>query len=225
MPAEQGRECWLACDCRRAMNAAQCIYLIDSDEATQQLVCELADSMSVDCQVYATAEQFLEGYQPDRPGCVVSEFRLVGMSGLDLQNQLARAGRRIPIVFLSAYATVPIAVRAIRGQAIAVLEKAASDHELWDAVRQALLRDEELRKSETERVEIERRFKSLTQRERNVLQLLLEGKPNKSIAYELDLGLRTVETCRRNIFRKTQTSSVAGLVSLSLELERDANEK
>ncbi len=185
---------------------------------------KLSQELRVDFKVFATAERFFEVYRPSQKGCVLSEFHLPGMSGEELQSKLVDKGCQIPIVFLSADPKVPLVVSALRKKASCVLEKPASRRELRAAVCTALNRDEQSRRREAARRHLERRFSSLSHREKEILQAVLEGIPNKFIAEQLEVSIRTVESGRRNIFRKTKTKSIAELVNLTLRLQLHRDE-
>jgi two-component system, LuxR family, response regulator FixJ len=190
------------------------VFVIDDDEASRLSVCALATSMHVPSESFAAVEEFLGAFDPDRTGCIVADVRMPGTSGVDLLEILERRGARIPIIIVTAFADTPLAVKAMKGGAVTFLEKPCSNHELADAIREALARDAASRADEETRREMRARLAKLTADERRVLSMLVEGKPNKSIARELDVSLRTVESRRHNVFAKTGTSTVAELVKL-----------
>jgi FixJ family two-component response regulator len=201
------------------MEAKPCIFLVDHDRAASRQVRGLARMMQTDCRVLPTAEEFLAESLWEQPGCIVTEFRLLGMSGLELQQALASRKSRVPVIYVSANPETSVTVRAMRGGAITVLEKPASEQELWDAVREALSRNSELRRIDAAHHETRCRINSLSSRERHVLNLVVDGKTNKVIARELGVSVRTVEACRHKILSKTQTTAVAELVRLAVEAE------
>jgi len=194
------------------------IYLIDDDNHTHRRVRHLAAELDAGCQVYLTAEQFLSQQSLPRPACLVAELNLLGMSGLELQQRLQAGQVHIPIVFLSCRPEVTAVVRAIRGGADDVLDKSTEDSTLRQAISSALAT--ELRTARIDRAhrELHHRLNELTAKERDVLDFVVQGKPNKVIAKRLGVSVRTVEVRRQHIFRKTQTRSVAQLVRLVLQV-------
>jgi FixJ family two-component response regulator len=173
--------------------------------------------MRVNCMVFKTAEEFLANSAWQRPGCLVTEFRLLGMNGLQLQQELASRRSRMPIIYVASRPETRLTVRAMRNGAVTVLEKPVSEQELWDAIREAFSRNSELRRIDAAHNEIRCRIDMLSPRERHVLKLVVEGKTNKAIAREVSVSVRTVETCRHNILSKTQTTTVAELVRFASE--------
>lgn len=190
------------------------VFVIDDDEAARLSVCALATSMHVPAEAFASVEEFLSKYDADRPGCIVADVRMPGASGVDLLQMLADRGNEIPVIIITAFASTPLTVRAMKGGAVTFLEKPCSDHELWDAIRESLDRDAAHRATRESQRQVQGRLARLTPDERHVLDMLVEGKPNKLIAKELDVSLRTVESRRHNVFLKTGTSTVAELVRL-----------
>lgn len=193
------------------------VFVIDDDEAARLSVCALATSMHVPSEGFASAEEFLAAFDPDRPGCIVADVRMPGASGVDLLEILEKRGARIPVIIVTAFADTPLTVRAMKGGAVTFLEKPCGHHELWDAIREALARDAASRIDAENLREVRTRLAKLTPDERQVLAMLVDGKPNKAIARELDVSLRTVESRRHNVFVKTGTSTVAELVRLVMQ--------
>ena len=199
----------------------QTVFVIDDDEAARLSVCALATSMHVASESFASAEEFLDAFDPARPGCVVADVRMPGASGVDLLSILAQRGSRIPVIIVTAFADTPLTVKAMKGGAVTFLEKPCSNHELWNAIREALALDAAKRADDQSLRDIRQRLAKLTPDERQVLEMLVEGKPNKAIARELDVSLRTVESRRHNVFVKTETSTVADLVRLVMHAKND----
>ncbi|MEQ8791526.1 MAG: response regulator [Pirellulaceae bacterium] len=197
------------------------VHVVDDHELARNSVCALVESMGVAATVYASAEEFLESYHPGRPGCLVTDVRMLGMSGIELQERLAASKIDLPVVVITAHANTPLTVRAMRNGAVTLLEKPCNDNDLWDAIREALDQDERQRAAAHRRRQIRDRLDSLTQQEREVLDRMVAGKLNKVIARELDVSIRTIENRRHNIFRKFGAESVAELVRLVMESEAD----
>lgn len=193
------------------MNQAT-VFVVDDDQTARESVCSLVEPMDVNVELYSSAEAFLEAYDPDRPGCLVTDLRMMGMNGVELQEELQRRGIDIPTIIISAYADVPVAVRAMRQGAVTVLEKPCRGMELWDAIRSALDLDRKQRDDSARLKIIQQRLDSLADPERDVLERVVSGTPNKAIAKQLDIGLRTVEARRRTIMQKMGVHSVAELV-------------
>jgi FixJ family two-component response regulator len=201
------------------MTQAELVYIVDDDPAACESVAALVDSMGLRSRTFGSAEDLLTAFTGAERGCVVTDLRLKGMTGLELQEQLSQLGHRLPVIVISAYADVPIAVRAMQKGAVTLLQKPYRDQELWDAIRTALAKDSKEYQLGRRRKEIEERLNSLTVDERSVLDLLLQGKPNKAIAAMLKIGLRTVEARRQSIMRKMTVGSLAELVKTVSELE------
>src|SRR5262245_25208002 len=176
----------------------------------------LIESTGLRVETYGDANTFLEAIRPDVPGCVVLDVRMPGMSGLDLQSELARRGIGLPTILITGHAEVPSAVRAVKAGAIDFIEKPFSDEVLLDRVRQGIEMDRQEREARERRAEVVRRLGLLTQREREVLELVVAGRPNKEIAATLGLSPKTVEVHRAHVMEKMQATSVAELVRLAL---------
>ncbi|MBN2473909.1 MAG: response regulator transcription factor [Pirellulales bacterium] len=204
------------------MDTEPTVFVVDDDEQMRASVCALVRSMQTQVEPFSSAEEFLDIYSPARPGCLVADVRMPGMSGLELQEELLRREAPLPLVFLTAYARVPTTVRAVRNGAVTVVEKPYRDDDLWDAVRQGLAVDAARRHEYEHRQVLRRRLATLTPAERRVLEMIVEGRTNKAIARELDISVRTIEGRRREIFAKTQTSSVAALVRMVIDARVEA---
>jgi FixJ family two-component response regulator len=151
-------------------------------------------------------------------GCLVTDVRMLGISGIELQEQLQQRGIKIPVIVLTAFARTSLTVRAMQNGAVTMLDKPYDDDDLWDAIREGLKRDAEQRAAASIQQSVRKRLDSLTPSERQVLDLVVAGLPNKVIAGRLDVSVRTVENRRREIFSKMQADSVADLVRLAVQL-------
>ncbi|MCA9119983.1 MAG: response regulator transcription factor [Planctomycetaceae bacterium] len=203
------------------MSRTPTLFVVDPDESARRLIQSIAEEMKVACQFFAKAEDFLAAYRDDCPGCLLTEFRLLGMNGIELQETLAADCSSLPIIYIAASPEIRISVQAMQNGAITVLEKPLSYQELWDSIRRAITRDEQTRRIDARHTLVRRRLGLLTEKERQVLDLMIQGKANKQIASRLDVSLRTVEARRHQIFKKTKTQSVAELVRLILSSETD----
>ena len=193
------------------------VFLIDTDPVARETIQELASAMKFEVEFHDNAESFLQSYMAQRGGCVISEFRLFGMNGIALQEAMLAAGYRMPIIFVTRFAETPLTVRAIKAGAITVLEKPFSRQDLWDALQNAIVVADQIRRIDAQHTTVRRRLSRFTPKERQVLELIMAGKPNKEIAATLAVSVRTVETRRHQIFKKSGTESVAELVKVVLE--------
>ncbi len=192
------------------------IYVVDDDQPSRKAVLTLVQAMGVRSEGFASAEEFLSAYDGHRPACLVTDVRMLGMSGLELQEQLNEMGITISVVVLTAFASTPTTVRAMRNGALTLMEKPCDDDELWDAIRTGLAADLQQYEQERRRKSIQHRLDSLTPKERQVLQFIVAGDANKVVARKLDVSIRTVENHRHKIFHKMEADSLAELVRIAL---------
>ena len=192
------------------------VYVVDDDEQLRKALAWLLASVGLECKGFASARDFLNQVTAERPCCVLLDLRMPQMGGLELQEQLAARGLDIPVIFVTGYGDVPTVVRAMRAGAIDFIEKPFSDQTLIECVQQAMSRSVEMHKAREVQAGLNARLERLTQREREVMELVIEGLPNKRIARQLSLSERTVEIHRAHVMEKLEVDSVAGLVSLAL---------
>lgn len=197
------------------------VYVVDDDAQARKAVTTLIEAMGVATEGFNSAEEFLTGYDGRRPACLVTDVRMIGMSGLELQEELIRRGVDISVVVLTGFATTPGTVRAMKNGALTLLEKPCRDDELWEAIRDGLAADRIARSAQANIGEIQARFDSLTAKERDVLSHVAAGEANKVIARRMDVSLRTVELHRQNVFQKMGADSLAELVRMVVALEGD----
>ncbi|MBX3027801.1 response regulator transcription factor [bacterium] len=195
------------------------VYVVDDDPAMRSSLRWLIESVGLAVCTCGSAREFLATYRDNGPGCLVLDVRMPGMSGLDLQAELVRQSIEIPILIITGYAEVPLAVRAMKAGAFDFIEKPFSDQTLLDRIRAAVARDEVTRRRRTVREQIEARMRLLTQRERDVLDRVIAGKSNKVIAAELNLSMKTVEVHRAHVMEKLRATSLADLIRLVLLAE------
>ena len=195
------------------------VYVVDDDPAARDSVSALVIAAGLRVQTFSSAETFLQNYHPEKPGCLVTDLRMLGMSGLELLETLQRDKSKLPVILISAYADVPVAVRAMQAGAVTLLEKPCRNDQLITAIHQALARDAQQRQSQVRQQEIKRRLAGLTQEEYEVMQRMVAGKLNKVIANELLISLRTVETRRHKVLEKMQADSLAELVRMVVEVD------
>ncbi len=192
-------------------------YVVDDDESIRTLWRWLMESNGVAVRTFATATEFIESYRSGDAGCLVLDLKLPGMSGLELQEYLNSKGIEIPIVFVTGHGDVPAAVSALKGGAVDFIEKPFSHREVLSIIENALQRDAENREKRARRSRIAGRLAMLTEREREVLQRVIEGKPNKIIAADLDISMKTVEFHRAKVMEKMGVTSVAELVQFAMQ--------
>jgi two-component system response regulator FixJ len=192
------------------------VFVVDDDRAMRDSLRWLLESVGLSVRTYPTAADFLREYEPSQPGCLVLDVRMPGMSGLDLQAELARRGAGLPTIVVTGHAEVPMAVRAVKAGALDFIEKPFSDQLLLDRVRQALEIDRQDREVRCRRDEARRRLESLTAREREVLALVVAGKANKEIAADLGLSPKTVEVHRARVMSKMAVDSLAELIRVAI---------
>lgn len=192
------------------------VFVVDDDRAMRESLSWLLDSVGLRVRSYATAADFLAEHDPAQPGCLVLDVRMPGMSGLDLQAELARRGVELPTIVITGHAEVSMAVRAVKAGAIDFIEKPFSDQLLLDRVRQALEVDLEAREVRRRREDARRRLATLTAREREVLNLVVVGKANKEIASALGVSPKTVEVHRAHVMSKMCVDSLAELIRITL---------
>jgi FixJ family two-component response regulator len=206
---------------RRAAEAdmsAGIVFVVDDDAAIRNSLRRLITSVGSTVEVFPSARAFLAARRPDAPGCLVLDVRLPGLSGLDLQRELAATDADLPIVFLTGHGDIPMSVHAMKAGAVEFLTKPFRAQELLDAIRSAIERDRTMRAERQERTELRRRYASLTPRERDVLERIVAGLLNKQIAGELGTSEATVKEQRGHVMAKMQAGSVADLVRLASRL-------
>jgi RNA polymerase sigma factor (sigma-70 family) len=192
------------------------VFVVDDDPAMRNSLRWLIESVGLAVAAYATADEFLERYDPARPGCLVLDVRMPGMSGLDLQDELTRRRITIPTIVITGHAEVAMAVRAVKAGAVDFIPKPFSDQLLLDRIRQALEQDRRDREARAFETDVARRVSNLTPREREVMERIVAGKANKEVAAELGLSPKTVEVHRAHVMEKMQVASLADLVRMAL---------
>lgn len=192
------------------------VYLVDDDPAVLRSLTTLVEVVFPKVTAFSSAMAFLDSYKPHSPGCLVLDVAMPGINGLELQRKLLQEKIELPIVFITGHANVQMAVGAMQAGAVNFLEKPFHEQELWDSVRKALEIDAHNRRRRARRQKVEERIANLSDGERSVLNLLMDGKSNKEIAVELGLSNRTVEDRRAKIMKKMGARSVVELVQLAM---------
>jgi len=194
------------------MTAEATVFVVDDNVGVRKSLRALLESAGLTVETYASGEEFLAAYDPERPGCLVLDVRLRHRSGLDLQDELRRRQAMLPIIVLTGHGNVPTSVRALKAGAVDFLQKPAPPKLLLARIRAALDSDRQARAVTTERAGVLERLARLTPREREVMELLVAGKTSKEIAVAMHVSVRTVEGHRRMVFSKMNVSSAAQLV-------------
>jgi len=188
------------------------VYVVDDDEAVRDSLTLLLKAVGLASRTFSSAAEFLNHYDPEQHGCLVADIRMPGMSGLDLQDELNRGGAQIPLIFITGHGDVPMAVDAMKSGALDFIEKPFRDQDLLDRVQQALAWDKERRIENLKTLAIRERLATLTPRETEVMECVVQGQANKVIAMDLGVSQRTVEIHRARVMEKMAVRSVAKLV-------------
>jgi FixJ family two-component response regulator len=190
-------------------------FVIDDDASMRRSLDTLLRSVGLDVRLFSSAQEFMQAKRPDVPACLVLDVRLPGMSGLAFQQELVRAGVDLPVIFLTGHADVPMTVRAMKAGAAEFLTKPVDEQMLLDAIHAAIEKDRATRHSAANVAELKARYGVLTEREREVLSMVVAGRANKQIAAELGLSLVTVKVHRGQVMRKMLAKSVPDLVRMA----------
>lgn len=193
------------------------VFIVDDDKAMRDSLVFLLESVQLTSRPFESAQAFLEGYDPSESGCLLLDVRMPVVSGLELQEKLRKEGHKIPVVMMTAHADVPMAVRAMHQGAIDFIEKPFNEQALLECIQRALDRDSKLRQGLELTQAIEGRFETLTPREREVMQRVVQGHLNKQIASDLNLSSKTVEQHRSKVMDKMDADSLAALVRMAVE--------
>jgi FixJ family two-component response regulator len=201
------------------MDAKAIVYVIDDDASVRKSLARLVRSEGLDVKTFSSARDFLSFTPLDRPGCLVLDLQMPGMTGLELQQALTEAGRSIPIIFITGFGNVPAGVQAMKAGAVDFLEKPFDDEALIHVVRRAIQRDIQFRRTNRELSAVRKSWETLTEREKEVFDLVVTGMLNKQIAFQLGITEKTIKVHRARIMQKMGAQSLADLVRFSERLK------
>jgi RNA polymerase sigma factor (sigma-70 family) len=200
-------------------NADAVVIIIEDDASMREAIMTLIETVGLNGHMYASGQEFLQHSRPDGPSCLVLDVRLPGLSGLNLQRELAVRGMDIPIIFITGHGDIPMSVQAMKAGAVEFLTKPFRDQDLLDAIAQALERDRAARRQRADMAALRQRYDTLTVREREVMRLTVAGLLNKQIASELGTSEKTVNIQRGRMMQKMQADSIAALVRIAEKLD------
>jgi FixJ family two-component response regulator len=200
-------------------NADAVVIIIEDDASMREAIMTLIETVGLTGHMYASGQEFLQHALPDGPSCLVLDVRLPGLSGLNLQRELAMRGMDIPIIFITGHGDIPMSVQAMKAGAVEFLTKPFRDQDLLDAIAQALERDRAARRQRADMTALRQRYDTLTARERDVMRLTVAGLLNKQIASELGTSEKTVNIQRGRMMQKMQADSIAALVRIAEKLD------
>jgi len=198
------------------MNSKPTVFMVDADPATRDSVRNLAHTMNLQCEAYASGREFLENWNPAWTGCLILEIRIPDINGVQIQERLNQEGSMLPIIFLTNQATVSIAVRAMRSGALHVIEKPFREHELWNAIQEAIELNEKRREVARQRHEVEQRVSQLNSKEQSLLRMIAQGETKEAMAARLGVCMRTVEIHRSHLMKKLELKAPIDLIQFAL---------
>ncbi len=201
------------------MTGSSTVFIVDDDQEVRDALQLLMESVGLNVEAFESAQSYLDQFDPERPGCLVLDVRMPGMSGLDLQARLTAERLHPPVIVITGHGDVPMAVRAVQAGAVDFIEKPFNDQALLDGVHRAIEQDAEQRGVASRLADIEARYQRLTPREREVLGQVVAGKRNKVIAADLGVSQSTVEAHRARVMEKMEATTLSDLMRMMLSLE------
>ncbi len=196
------------------MSTESTVFVVDDDESVRQSLSMLVETIDLNVKSFASAQEFLQEYEPHEPGCLVLDVRMPGMSGLELQAKLAAKDYKIPVILVTGHGDIPMAVDAMKKGAVSFIEKPFRDQDLIDTIQEAIEKDAKERVLLTKRSKIEEKLDALTPRERQVIGRMIDGIPNKKIGFELQISQKTVDYHRANIYKKMNVNTTVELLRM-----------
>ncbi len=201
------------------MTEQQTVFIVDDDPAVRDALSWMIGTLQLPVETFESAQDFLDSYDPERPGCLVLDVRLPGMSGLQLQQKLKEENIELPVIIITGHGDVPMAVRAIQAGAVNFFEKPFRDQEVLDCIQEALLQDAQQREHKQNSQRVLARIATLTPREKEIMKLMVRGDSNKMIAANCGISVKTVEVHRARIMDKMQARSLPILVRDAMSVE------
>lgn len=204
------------------MNDNQTVFIVDDDEGVRDGLSLLLATVGVSCELYESAQEFLDAYDGEKRGCLVLDIRMPRMTGLDLQKKLQEMGSALPVIFITGHGDIPMAVEAMRRGALDFIRKPFREHDLLERINEALNIDEDAHRKALDREALAERLSTLSQREKEVFDRVADGQMNKVIAADLGISERTVEVHRGQVMKKLDVRTLAQLVRVKIEMEQRA---
>jgi len=206
------------------MNDTQTVFIVDDDEGVRDGLSLLLATVGQSCELYEGGQEFLDAYDHDKRGCLVLDIRMPRMTGLDLQKKLLEMESTLPIIFITGHGDIPMAVEAMRRGALDFIRKPFREHDLLERINEALNIDENAHRKAMSRQQLAEKLSSLSEREKEVFDLVAEGQMNKVIAADLGISERTVEVHRGQVMKKLDVRTLAQLVRVKIDMELTAKE-
>lgn len=201
------------------MDTEVTVFVVDDDESIRHSLRYLLESVKLKVETFESADHFLQQVNTDQAGCLILDVRMPGMTGMELQEALLARTSTLPIIILTGHGDVPMAVRAMSKGSFDFVQKPFNGPQLLERVRAAIAHSQQLLADKTSHLEIKSRYETLTRREKEVMEMIIAGKANKVIAYDMEVSMRTVEVHRHRVMEKMQVRSVADLIHLAMQLQ------